>query len=198
VAACGGGADASSTADPVADAATPPHDDAAAASTSTDGGMGGDASAPAGIEIVNLSYTRASLTTVNFVLANAAAAAIESLEGVEIQFEDEPLASSFDVDFAAAGFDSKTCRAWVLAPGASSTVIELPLRTVSLANSSGSFWMLDVPCSVDSYGVMQSARDLYPYPTTPAKPGGTVTLRLRGLLANGAPWSAKASGQERK
>jgi hypothetical protein len=147
------------------------------------------------VKIVNLSY--ALPLTLNFVLRNDAAIAIESIEGVEVQFDGDAAPAKYSVDWVKAGLDSKTCIDWTIQPNDASGVIELGFVSHRWDDSSGKLWYtMDAPCngSNGSY-----AREVVPQPivTLNAQGKANVTLRLRGLLSNGAPWSAVATGAYR-
>ena len=152
------------------------------------------------MKIQNLSYSATTgIVTVNFVLRNETAVAVEAVEAVEVQFDGEPAKSVFSIDFAKAGIDSKTCNDWTMKPGATSNVIELPLkRRIAVGSDDRSYWALDAPCDVEQLSIL---RDILSYPlvfNTGPFTTSTLNLRLRGLLADGAPWSAKARGELRE
>lgn len=154
-----------------------------------------DAPAPPGVRVENLTYALTSSgVTLNFVLRNGSPESIESIEAVEIQFEGDSTASKYVLDWSQAGLDSKTCVDWALAPGTSSGVIELGLDGRSAGQST--YYLLDVPCSGKS-GTRLS--QVYPSPIVHMSADGQadVTMRLRGLLSNGAPWSVVAQGTVR-
>lgn len=102
------------------------------------GGGGGnpDAGPPApAVTLENPSWTvidaRFARITLNFVLRNGTSAPIESLERVEVSFQDVSSdVASFPVDFSLAATSSKTCPDWIVQPGTTSSVMELPVNWV--------------------------------------------------------------------
>ena len=171
---------------------------------SSDGGSGPDASdsdAAANqpsIEIVNLTWGFTTWdATANFVLRNHADVAIESVEGIEISIGAQQEPAIYTVDFGQAGFDSKTCAAWTIGPGKRSGVIEIVMYrrqqecTSSDPSSCTNWWTIDVPCDAD-----RVLREVFPRSTKPRSPmdDSPITIRLRGLLSDGVPWSTTATG----
>lgn len=146
-----------------------------------------DASTSDGVEVRSLTWANTTMIdsyAVNFQLHNGAATAVESLEFIDLKFDDAPYYMRFTINFAAAGVTSKTCPEWNLAPAASSGAIKLVL-----SSNGGSIWKLAVPCQGEVAEF--TGQGSSPLPTS------AVSMRLGGLLVDATPWTASASGKER-
>lgn len=182
---------------------------AEASSPGDDGGSadGGEGTAPS-IGILNLTWGNTTFaSTLNFVIENQTSSAIESIETIEISLGSQPEPAVYTVDFAKAGFDSKTCTAWSLAPGQKSGVNELVLhgndqqcQLTGASTTCTDWWSIDVPC--DGTRVLDRVWPKKIMPIVMVEDDAyidqPITLRLSGLLADGSTWSAEATGPLRK